>query len=137
MAFIAETFTFSYITCTFGPELVGLIMIFFGIANSFGCIVLSYLQAYVGRIMIFAGGFLINFILVISLLFEWIYPNPNKVEWYLIFVIFWGIGDSIWQRALMGKYNPYDMGHVIIWYGPYRKVETSVNVSRALWIAIL
>ena len=106
MAFLTETFTFSYITCTFGPEWVGLILIFFGIANSVGCIVLSYLQPYIGRITIFVGGFLINFILVISLLFEWIYPNPNKVEWYLIFVIFWGIGDSIWQRALMGTCNP-------------------------------
>ena len=53
--------------------------------------------------MIFVGGFLINFFLAISLLLEWIYPNPNMVEWYIIFVIFWGIGDSIWQRAIMGK----------------------------------
>ena len=53
MAFLTETFTFSYITCTFGPEWVGLILIFFGIANSVGCIVLSYLQPYIGRITIF------------------------------------------------------------------------------------
>ena len=106
MAFLTETFTFSYITCTFGPEWVGVTLIFFGIANSCSCIVLSYLQPYIGRITIFVGGFLINFFLVISLLLEWIYPNPNKIEWYIILVIFWGIGDSIWQRALMGKLLP-------------------------------
>ena len=103
MAFLTETFSFAYITCTFGPQWVGLILIFFGIANSISSVVLSRLQKYIGRIMIFVGGFLINFFLAISLLLEWIYPNPNMVEWYIIFVIFWGIGDSIWQRAIMGK----------------------------------
>ena len=103
MAFLTETFSFAYITCTFGPEWVGLILIFFGIANSISSVVLSRLQKYLGRITIFVGGFLINFFLSISLVLEWIYPNPNMVEWYIIFVIFWGIGDSIWQRAIMGK----------------------------------
>ena len=103
MAFLTETFSFAYITCTFGPQWVGLILIFFGIANSISSVVLSRLQKYIGRITIFVGGFLINFFLAISLLLEWIYPNPNMVEWYIIFVIFWGIGDSIWQRAIMGK----------------------------------
>ena len=103
MAFLTETFSFAYITCTFGPEWVGLILIFFGIANSISSVVLSRLQKYLGRITIFVGGFLINFFLSISLVLEWIYPNPNMVEWYIIFVIFWGIGDSIWKRAIMGK----------------------------------
>ena len=103
MAFLTETFSFAYITCTFGPQWVGLILIFFGIANSISSVVLSRLQKYIGRITIFVGGFLINFFLAISLILEWIYPNPNMVEWYIIFVIFWGIGDSIWQRAIMGK----------------------------------
>ena len=110
MAFVTETFTFSFITCTFGPQWVGLILLFFGVANSFGCIVLSYLQPYIGRITIFVGGFLVNFFLIISLLLEWIYPNPNHVEWYIIFVIFWGIGDSIWQRAVMGKFLHREQG---------------------------
>ena len=103
MAFLTETFSFAYITCTFGPEWVGLILIFFGIANSISSVVLSRLQKYLGRITIFVGGFLINFFLSISLVLEWIYPNPNMVEWDIIFVIFWGIGDSIWQRAIMGE----------------------------------
>ena len=112
MAFLTETFSFAYITCTFGPEWVGLILIFFGIANSISSVVLSRLQKYIGRIPIFVGGFLINFFLAISLLLEWIYPNPNMVEWYIIFVIFWGIGDSIWQRAIMGKSKKF---RVTIW----------------------
>ena len=114
MAFLTETFSFAYITCTFGPEWVGLILIFFGIANSISSVVLSRLQKYIGRISIFVGGFLINFFLAMALLLEWIYPNPNMVEWYIIFVIFWGIGDSIWQRAIMGKRKLYGLREVYV-----------------------
>jgi len=135
MAFLTETFSFAYITCTFGPEWVGLILIFFGISNSISSVVLSRLQKYIGRITIFVGGFLINFFLSISLLLEWIYPNPNMVEWYIIFVIFWGIGDSIWQRAIMGKsiyllprpYVSYFQGYTVLYFSTIKKQHFQID----------
>ena len=135
MAFLTETFSFAYITCTFGPEWVGLILIFFGISNSISSVVLSRLQKYIGRITIFVCGFLINFFLSISLLLEWIYPNPNMVEWYVIFVIFWGIGDSIWQRAIMGKpiyflprpYVTYFQGYMVLYFSTIKKQPFQID----------
>ena len=48
---------------------------------------------------------LLNMALMVTLLAEWIYPNPNHIEWYFIFGVGWGMCDAVWQCALNALYG--------------------------------
>jgi len=77
-------------------------MIFYGLSNSVFSFLSGWLEGIVGRIPLFIFGFCLNLLLIFSLLFEWLYPNPNHVEWFFLFGVGWGACDSIWQCAING-----------------------------------
>ena len=39
-----------------------------------------------------------------TLLLEWMTPNPNHIEWFFLFGVGWGACDSVWQCAINGKH---------------------------------
>ena len=102
-SFIIDNFTSAYINCTFGTEWIGLVMIFYGLSNSLFSFVSGKLEGIIGRIPLFVFGATLNLVLILCLLLEWIYPNPNHIEWLFLFGVGWGACDSVWQCAINGE----------------------------------
>lgn len=83
-SYIAGTFTFSFITCGFGPEWIGLIMIAFGITGTITSISLGYLKSKIDRVFIFGFGFVCQLGLLLAILGKCIYPHPEHIEWLFV-----------------------------------------------------
>ena len=83
-SYIAGTFTFSFITCGFGPEWIGLIMIAFGVTGTITSLSLGYLKSKIDRIFIFVFGFVCQLGLLLAILGKYIYPHPEHIEWLFI-----------------------------------------------------
>ena len=83
-SYIAGTFTFSFITCGFGPEWIGLIMIAFGITGTITSISLGYLKSKIDRVLIFGVGFVCQLGLLLAILGQFIYPHPEHIEWLFV-----------------------------------------------------
>jgi len=99
-AFFIDSFTSSFINCGFGPEWIGYIMIFYGVGNSLFSFIWGYLDGKLGRVFVFISGFILNLVLILSVIFEWVYPNPNHIEWLFIYGVGWGACDAVWQSNI-------------------------------------
>ena len=101
-SYIAGTFTFSFITCGFGPEWIGLIMIAFGITGTITSLSLGYLKSKIDRILIVGFGFVCQLGLLLAILGKYIYPHPEHIEWLFIMAgrdsltsRWWWVGTSL------------------------------------------
>ena len=101
--FFGADFTAGYVSCAYGVDKVGFVMITFGVTDAICSYGLSMLIRKIGRIPIFCFGAIVN-LLVIVVFFEWM-PNPD--EFYVVFVLagLWGLSDAIWQTQINGKYR--------------------------------
>jgi len=104
-SYIAGTFTFSFITCGFGPEWIGLIMISFGVTGTITSLSLGYLKSKIHRIFLFGFGFTCQLCLLLVILGRYIYPHPEHIEWLFIMAGILGMCDSIWQSSLQALYG--------------------------------
>ena len=78
-------------------------MMFSGLTNSVSSTIVGIMIGLVGRIPVFTFGFAAQLTLILSLLFEWVYPNLNHIEWLFIFGCAWGACDGVWQPAINGE----------------------------------
>ena len=60
--------------------------------------------------------------LILSVIFEWVYPNPNHIEWLFLYGVGWGACDAVWQSNIHCKYLtawtavPYRKSVPDVWY---------------------
>ena len=101
--FFGADFTAGYVSCAYGVDQVGYVVMTFGLCDAFCSMALSLLIRKVGRIPIFCLGAIVN-LLVILVFFEWM-PNPD--EFHVVFVLagLWGVADAIWQTQINGKHT--------------------------------
>ena len=64
-------------------------MIVYGVTNAVCSFFCGMIESLVGRIPVFIFGATLNMALMVTLLAEGIYPNPNHIEWYFIFGVGW------------------------------------------------
>jgi len=69
-----------------------------GALSSLGC---GYVVKFVGRIPIFVFGSVINFSLILTMLFFWS-PDPSRPEVFFVVAGFWAISNSVWTTSLNG-----------------------------------
>lgn len=102
--FVFSDFTKAFITCSIGIEMVGLIMICFGVVDAIFSLVLGKIvEWWTGRpIMMFLGA-VINMALLVTFLL-W---HPTKDSLYVFFLGagFWGFADAVWQTQVNAFYG--------------------------------
>merc|ERR1711935_167680 len=123
-SFIIDNFTSAYINCTFSTEWIGYVMIFYGLSNSLFSFISGVLEGLIGRVPLFIGGALLNLVLILTLLLEWLTPNPNHIEWFFLFGVGWGACDSVWQCAINALYGCLFKEHQEAAFANYRLFES-------------
>ncbi len=91
----------AYISCAWGVQHVGFVLICYGAADAIGSITCGSIVKRVGRIPIFVFGALLNTALIIAL-FLW-KPDPDNAVVFFVIAAFWGLADSIWQTQINCK----------------------------------
>ncbi|XP_006824710.1 protein unc-93 homolog A-like [Saccoglossus kowalevskii] len=102
-AFIAGDFTKSYVSCVIGVEMVGYIMICYGVSDTLFSFIAGYVAKYIGRVILIAVGTLIHLVLIVSLLL-W-EPRDDDGAIYFTIAIGWGMADAIWQTQINTIYG--------------------------------
>ena len=91
----------SFVTCIFGIDKVGYVMICFGVGDSLFSYLLGKLTKYVGRIPIFISGAVIHLVVYIVLL-TW-KPDRDMISVAFLMAALWGYTDAVWQTQINGK----------------------------------
>ncbi|CAH1781984.1 unnamed protein product [Owenia fusiformis] len=93
LTWLFTDFTQSFMTCNAGVDIIGRGMIFFGVADTSGSLLVGMVEKYISRYIMFLGAFVINLSIWTSL----VVFNPSQI-WFLYFVpIMWGFTDAIWE----------------------------------------
>ena len=101
---IFNSFLFqAFISCSWGVENVGYVLICYGAADAIGSITCGSVVKKVGRVPIFLFGAALNLALIITLLI-W-RPDPNVPVIYFVIAALWGLADSIWQTQINSFYG--------------------------------
>ncbi|XP_028401831.1 protein unc-93 homolog A-like [Dendronephthya gigantea] len=101
--FVFADFTKSFVTCIFGIDKVGYVMICFGIGDSLFSYLLGKLVKYVGRIPIFISGAVIHLVVFIVLL-TW-KPDQDMISVVFLMAALWGYTDAVWQTQINALYG--------------------------------
>ena len=99
--FFAADYTAGYVSCIFGVDQVGWVLITYGACDAICSISFGVIIKYTGRLPIYIFGAAINLVFIITLL-TWT-PDPEKE--YILFVLagLWGVADAVWQTQINGK----------------------------------
>ena len=92
----------AYITCAWGVNHVGYVLICYGAADAIGSITCGSIVKRVGRIPIFIFGASLNAALITTL-FLW-RPDPSNSAVFFVIAALWGLSDSIWQTQINCTY---------------------------------
>ena len=100
--FFAADYTAGYVSCIFGVDQVGWVLITYGACDAICSISFGAIIKYTGRLPIYIFGATINLVFIITLL-TWT-PDPEKE--YVLFVLagLWGVADAVWQTQINGEY---------------------------------
>ncbi|XP_059470338.1 UNC93-like protein [Neocloeon triangulifer] len=101
--YIGADFTQSFVTCAYGVQNVGYVMICFGVCDAVFSLVFGELIKIVGRIPIFTLGAAIN-IAMICTMFFW-KPMPDEPAVFFVIAGFWGVSDAVWQTQMNALYG--------------------------------
>lgn len=93
-AFIAADFTVAYVTCGWGVENIGFVMICFGVCNGIASTFIGGLSRIFGRKFFISLGFILHLSLIVLLKF-WVPSSQNRFVYFAISG-FWGFSDAIW-----------------------------------------
>ncbi|XP_002737723.1 protein unc-93 homolog A-like [Saccoglossus kowalevskii] len=97
-AYIAGDFTKSFISCTFGVQMVGYVMIAYGLTDAVSSLILGRIEEYVGRISLFILGAFTQLGLIVVMLL-WV-PSPDYEWLFFLIAALWGLGDAVWQTQI-------------------------------------
>lgn len=94
-AFIVGDFTKSYVTCSQGVSMVGVVMVAFGVSDVLASFIFGQLEKITGRIFLFTLGATV-FLGVMTYLYLWV-PEHNQSWQLFAMAAAWGVGDASWQ----------------------------------------
>ena len=80
-------------SCIKGIENVGLVMISYGIADTFGSYGFGYVIKYIGRIPCFLIAAVLNYATIL-LMFLWV-PTPESTYVLYLIAVLWGLADAV------------------------------------------
>ena len=92
----------AYVSCGLGVHMVGYVMICYGVCDALCSVSFSPLVKVVGRVPVFIMGAVVNFGVIISLIF-W-RPHPDDTPIFFILAALWGVSDAVWQTQINGEY---------------------------------
>ncbi|XP_044753696.1 UNC93-like protein isoform X2 [Coccinella septempunctata] len=93
-AFIAADYTVAYVTCGWGVENIGFVMICFGVCNGIASTFIGGLSRIFGRKFFISLGFILHLSLIVVLHF-WMPGSKSRLVYFAISG-FWGFSDAIW-----------------------------------------
>nr|XP_006824709.1 PREDICTED: protein unc-93 homolog A-like [Saccoglossus kowalevskii] len=101
MAVITGVFVKSYVSCVIGVNMVGYVMICYGVSNTVFCVIAGRVATYIGRVTLVAiGGAMLVSLSISLLLWE---PRAEQMPVYFIIAAGWGLADAIWQTQMYSE----------------------------------
>lgn len=110
-----EKYPFSlqaYISCAWGVQHIGYVLICYGAADAIGSLACGSVVKRVGRIPIFIFGAALNAALIITL-FLW-RPDPDYAVVFFVIAALWGLADSVWQTQINCKMIIYNLQSLLV-----------------------
>lgn len=95
----------AFITCSWGVENIGYVLICFGLAAVLSSWLFSNLVGKIGRSPFFVLAAIIHITLLSVVQFFWL-PDPERPEYFLIIATLWGLAHSIVNTALNSNFIP-------------------------------
>ncbi|XP_077988187.1 protein unc-93 homolog A-like [Glandiceps talaboti] len=121
-AFIAGDFTKSYVSCVIGVDMVGYVMICYGVSDALFSVSAGYIAKYIGRVSLVAIGAIVNLVLIIVLLL-W-EPQEDQTPIFFTIAAIWGLADAIWQTEITSVYGILFSDNQQAAYSNYRLWES-------------
>ncbi|XP_012282873.1 UNC93-like protein [Orussus abietinus] len=106
-AFLFADFNVSYVSCAWGVENVGYVMICYGVANAIAALATGSIIKMTGRVPVMVVAVALHMGIMVALLF-WI-PDPQQSTIFFLFSGLWGVCDAVWLvqvNALSGILFP-------------------------------
>ncbi|CAN7946186.1 unnamed protein product, partial [Ixodes hexagonus] len=101
-AFFWGDFTQAYISCAWGVQNVGFVMISYGTVDALCSAIFGFLVKSIGRVPIILLAAILNTFLMVFVL-TW-HPNPAESHIFFLVAAFWGMADASWQTQINGEY---------------------------------
>ncbi|XP_077503852.1 protein unc-93 homolog A-like [Amblyomma americanum] len=102
-AFFSGDFTQAYISCAWGVQFVGFVMISYGLADACCSMTFGFLVKRVGRVPIVLLAALLNAGVMILML-TW-RPRPSEAYNFFVIALLWGAADASWQTQINAFYG--------------------------------
>ncbi|KAL1431842.1 hypothetical protein MTO96_013934 [Rhipicephalus appendiculatus] len=102
-AFFSGDFTQAYISCAWGVQFVGFVMISYGLADATCSMAFGFLVKRVGRVPIVSLAALLDVAVMIRM-YRW-QPGPSDVHNFFIIAMLWGVADASWQTQINSFYG--------------------------------
>ncbi|XP_043464457.1 UNC93-like protein isoform X1 [Leptopilina heterotoma] len=106
-AFLFADYTASFVSCAWGINNIGYVMICFGVTNAIAALATGSIMKLTGRIPVMIFAFFLHMGILIALIL-W-KPSPEQGTIFFVISGLWGICDSIWLvqvNALCGLLFP-------------------------------
>jgi predicted MFS family arabinose efflux permease len=104
--FFLSDYTAGFITCIYGVDQVGWVLITYGVCDAICSISFGVIIKYTGRPIIYVLGAVINLTVVLTLL-TWDLTDKVLDQQYIFFILagMWGVSDAVWQTQINGTYK--------------------------------
>ncbi|XP_064472636.1 protein unc-93 homolog A-like [Ornithodoros turicata] len=102
-AFLWGDYTQAFISCSWGVQYVGFVMMSYGVMDSICSMVFGLLVRRVGRIPLVLMAAVLNLSMMVLML-VW-KPTPEQAFYYFIIAIIWGVADASWQTQINAFYS--------------------------------
>lgn len=97
-AFFSGDYTQAYISCAWGVQYVGFVMIAYGLTDATCSMAFGFLVKRMGRIPIILLAAFLNASAMILML-SW-HPNPGEAHNFFLIAVLWGMADASWQTQI-------------------------------------
>ncbi|XP_064641276.1 protein unc-93 homolog A-like [Lineus longissimus] len=101
--FMSGDFTKSYVSCALGINMVGFVMICYGVSDSLFSFLSGKVVKYIGRPACFWAGAVVHFCVQVALVY-W-KPIPEQLPVFFVLAALWGLSDAIWQTQINALYG--------------------------------
>ncbi|XP_049809193.1 UNC93-like protein [Schistocerca nitens] len=134
-AFVSAEYTSAYVTCGWGIQNIGYVMICFGVTNSASALLLGWAVKITGRLPIMVASFALH-VAILATLLIW-YPHPTNHTVYFVIAGLWGITDGVWQAQVNALYGLTFPGKEEAAYSSFRLFESLgyiIAYSYSAWL---
>ncbi|SPP76689.1 UNC93-like protein [Drosophila guanche] len=134
-AWIAAEYTQSFVACALGVNMIGYVMITWGVMDSISCFIFGVSMKYIGRSMIIFIGASVN---VIVMGFKLHYrPVPDHPVVFYALAGLWGISDAAWVTQIQAFYGLLFRRHKEAAFSNYRLFESVGFVFGFIYSSLL